>query len=781
MTRRSASPGREHEPPNAAAPSFPSWPADSHGPENVEPGKPEALVGLRAGDYELLEVIGGGAMGVVYRGRKKGRQRQRAIKVLRPSDGNAEGLLHEAIEHPNIVAIEDFGTLTDRQGHARPYLVMEFFGRAAALDRWVAEHHASHDVRLRLVEEAARGVAHAHSLGVLHHDLKPANILVDAFGTARVSDFGLASLRIEAAHTPSGGTRAFQSPEQCVLGSAELDARSDVYALGATLFSVLTDGGVPVPLPPDSSREEAYRLKTESPPMLALLPASVPGSVHAILKKSLAPRREDRYENATDFARALSRARAEGQTLPGKLRAAAHGLCRTRPRLASALVGIILGFAIAFALSFPLRLIRPLENWYLARLPALDAASVQGFDEVRIVHMPPRFEMAVLAAQLEVPGVQAMLPRTWRPLHGAFIDAMSEAGARAIAMDLYFPQAWPELDAPMVRAIERSTQRGTPVVLGAQGWVVDEANRPAMPEAFALAGAHCGSLLFDMSGPLPLIPLVAQPPDGEALPSFVLATHAAVMQPGSRSSTWIQDSVVRLQFWKPVQPSGNRMRTGLEVVLPTFTIQSVDQVPTAYHMGRQADWDMAYTQRAAFSVEALETAKLDYAQLLRDTPEERARKVGGRILVVLDPNNDRKLNLQLERPIFGGEIHAGAIQSLLAERTSRLMPDWMALALSPLIAALGALAGVFVLPALHSGAARWLLHALRAALLVGVVSLVCMGLLATYATLGLITPPFFWIPLVIFAFLCAVVTIHQIGPRRRSITLSHQPTSPHPA
>lgn len=772
MTERSASPGRDHQPPHAAGPSFPSWPADSGAPEPAEPGKPEDLVGLRAGDYELLEAIGGGAMGVVYRGRKKGRQRQRAIKVLRPSDGNAEGLLHEALEHPNIVAIEDFGTLTDRQGHARPYLVMEFFGRAAALDRWVAEHHAPLDVRLRLVEEAARGVAHAHSLGVLHHDLKPANILVDAFGTARVSDFGLASLRIEAGHTPSGGTRAFQSPEQCVLGAAELDARSDVYALGATLFSVLTDGGVPVPLPPDSSREEAHRLKTESPPMLALLPASVPGSIHAILKKSLAPRREDRYDSATEFARALSKARAEAQTLPGKLRATAQGLCRTRPRLASALVGIVLGLAIAFALSFPLRSIRPLENWYLAKLPALDAASVQGFDEVRIVHMPPPFEMAALAAQLEVPGVQAAPARTWRPMHGAFIDAMSQAGARAIAMDIYFPQSWPELDAPMAEAIERSTQRGTPVVLGAQGWVVDAANRPAMPEAFALAGAHCGSLYVDKSGPLPLIPLVAQPPEGEALPSFVLATHAAVLQPSARSSAWIRDTVVRVQFWKPVQPSGNRMRTGLEVVLPTFIVQSVAEVPPVFHMGRQADWNMAYVQRAAFGIQALDDAKLDYAQLLRDSPEERSRKVSGRVLIVLDPYNDSTFDLQLEREILGGEVLAGAIQSMLAERTSRVMPDWMVLALSPLVAALGAIAGVLLLPATHRAATRWLLHALRAALLLALVALVCIGLLSIYAAFGIITPPYFWIPLVIIAFLSAVIAIHGISPRRRPKSLS---------
>lgn len=769
MTERSASQGRDDQPPQAGDASLLSWPADD--PASGVPGAPDELIGLRAGGYELLEVIGGGAMGVVYRGRKKGRQRQRAIKVLRPSDGDGEGLLHEALEHPNIVAIEDFGTLTDRQGHARPYLVMEFFGKDAALDRWVTEHKAPMDVRLRLVEEAARGVAHAHSLGVLHHDLKPANILVDGFGAARVSDFGLAQLRIEAGHMPSGGTRAFQSPEQCVLGSDGLDARSDVYALGATLFGVLTDGGVPVLLPPDSSREEAHRIKTESPPMLSLLPGGVPGSVHTILKKSLAPRREDRYESASDFARALAKARAEGQTLPGRLRNQAHGLCRTRPRLASTLVAIVLGFLIAFALSFPLRSIRPLENWYLAKLPALDAASVQSFDEVRIVHMPLPFEMAILGNELSVPGVQVAPARTWRPMHGAFIDAMSEAGARAIALDLYFPAPWPELDTPMAEAIERSTERGTPVILGAQGWVVDAANRPVMPEQFALAGAHCGSLLLDLSGPLPLIPLVAQPPDGEALPSFALATHAAVLQPGSRSSAWIQDPVVRLQFWKPVQPSGNRLRTGLEVVLPVFTTQSAGEVPSAFLMGRQADWNMAYMQRAAFSVEALDQAELDYAQLLRDTPEERARKVGGRILVVLDPNRDRKFDLQLERPILGGELHAGAIQSMLAERTSRLMPEWMVLVLSVPVAALGAIAGVVVLPPLHRGAARWLLHGLRGALLIGAVVLVSAGLLAIYAAFGLITPPFFWLPLVVIAFFCAVITIHQIGPRRRSLGL----------
>lgn len=727
------------------------------------------LTGLNAGSYELLEFIGGGAMGRVYRARKRGRQRQRAIKVLRPTDGQAEALIHEAIDHPNVVAVEDFGTLTDRQGRERPYIVMELLSRGAALDYWIAEHKPALDERLRLIEEAARGVAYAHSLGVLHHDLKPANILVDRFGTAKVADFGLAQLRIEAGHTPSGGTRAYQSPEQCSLSATDLDARSDVYALGATLFSTLTDGAVPVPMPAIPTREETRRIKLESDPMLSLLPADTPLALVSLLRKALAAQREDRHESAHAFANAIAQVRAEGRTPVGRGKAVLAGWCRTRPRLVAWVLGMVIGLVLAFAFSFPLRMFRPLENWYLAQLPALDAETVNDFEEVRIVRMPPPFEMVALATELGVKGVQASPARTWRPMHGQFVDAMSQAGARVVAFDLYFPQAWPELDAPFAAAIERSTERGTPVVIGANSWIVDAADRPVMPEAFGQAGARWGSLLLDLAGPLPLIPLVAQPPEGEGLPSFVLATNAAALQPQAQFSAWTTADGVRMRFWQPVGDTGQRRRIGVDVLWPAAIQQSVSRVPKAARRGRGEDWNMAYTQRAVFGIDALDKATLDYAQLLRDPPQERSRKVGQRTLVVLDPTHDSRIDVGLERDVFGGEVLAGAVQVLMANRTFRKIPKLMTLLVCIPIVALGAGVGVSVRTTGHRPGIRWGLRAVRLALLCLVIAAVAAGTLLLYTYFGLMTLPALWLLAVVISCLTAsYLSARFAGGRRLS-------------
>lgn len=745
----------------------------SFDPWQHEPGtqadSTDELTGLHAGSYELIEFIGGGAMGRVYRARKRGRQRQRAIKVLRPTDGQAEALIHEAIDHPNVVAVEDFGTLTDRQGRQRPYIVMELLSRGAALDHWIAEHQPTLDERLRLIEEAARGVAYAHSLGVLHHDLKPANILVDRFGTAKVADFGLAQLRIEAGHTPSGGTRAYQSPEQCSLSAADLDVRSDVYALGATLFSALTDGAVPVPMPVTPTREETRRIKLESDPMLSLLPADTPLALVSLLRKALAAQREDRHESADAFANAIARVRAEGRTTVGRGKVVLAGWCRTRPRLVAWVLGMIIGLVLAFVFSFPLRMFRPLENWYLAQLPALDAATATDFEEVRIVRMPPPFEMVALAAELGVEGVQASPTRTWRPMHGQFVDAMSQAGARVVAFDLYFPRAWPELDAPFVAAIERSTQRGTPVVIGASSWIVDAADRPVMPEAYGLAGARWGSLLLDLAGPLPLVPLVAQPPEGEGLPSFVLATNAAALEPQAQFSVWAVSNGVRVRFWQPVGDTGQRRRIGVDMLWPASIQQSVRRVPHAVRQGRGEDWNMAYTQQSVFGIDTLERATLDYAQLLRDTPQERARKVGQRTLIVFDPTNDAKVAVGLEREVFGGEIHAGAVQSLMTERTHQKVPKLMALLVCIPIVALGAGVGVSVRTAGHRPATRWGLRVARLALLSIVIAAVAAGTLLLYTHFGLMTLPALWLLAVVLSCLAAsYLSARFAGGRRPS-------------
>jgi serine/threonine-protein kinase len=199
--------------------------------------------------YELLEPIGRGGMGVVFRGRDRELDRDVAIKVTAWSTADdADRLRAEArtlarLEHPGIVPVHDVGQLPD----GRVFTVMmrvrgeRLDARAAALPLFD---------RLRLFDRICDTVSFAHAQGLVHRDLKPANIMVGEHGQVLVLDWGLARAAHGAAESAraGGGTEGYMAPEQT---ESAFDVRSDVYALGAILRD-LTSGATPSP-PPLSS------------------------------------------------------------------------------------------------------------------------------------------------------------------------------------------------------------------------------------------------------------------------------------------------------------------------------------------------------------------------------------------------------------------------------------------------------------------------------------------------------------------------------------------------
>lgn len=219
--------------------------------------------------YELLCKIGEGATAVVYRGWDRQLGRPVAIKILRDSFAlnetarrrfQREGRTSAALTHPHIISVYDTG-----EAEGRPFLVMELVdGRSLAT--LLAEGQSQRTELLRLVEQAALGVAEAHAKGVIHRDLKPGNILVTSSGETKVGDFGLAHLVDSGTElTRTGvslGTPLYMSPEQ-VRGSGETTPSTDVYALGAILYEVLTGH------PPHSgaTTPELYRKILEDEPI----------------------------------------------------------------------------------------------------------------------------------------------------------------------------------------------------------------------------------------------------------------------------------------------------------------------------------------------------------------------------------------------------------------------------------------------------------------------------------------------------------------------------------
>jgi hypothetical protein len=302
-------------------------------------------VNRQLGPYLLLRELGRGGMGIVYAARHAQLGRDVALKVMSADLGTADAqavarFRREAetagrLRHPGIVQVHDFG-----QAGGQLYLAMDLVegeSLASRLKRgplpW-AEAGA-------LLLQVTRAVAHAHAAGVLHRDLKPDNILIDASGCPRVTDFGIARDLSDARErlTRTGqmlGTPAFMPPEQASGEKAFVGPASDVYALGATLYAALAgrppfDGPVMVVV---------KKVLTDPPPPLEGLPAPLA----AVLDRCLEKHASDRYPDAGALAVALEEALAasdEGTATPPR-----------RAPVVAAVVGalVVVAGVLAFAL-----------------------------------------------------------------------------------------------------------------------------------------------------------------------------------------------------------------------------------------------------------------------------------------------------------------------------------------------------------------------------------------------------------------------------------------------
>jgi serine/threonine protein kinase/formylglycine-generating enzyme required for sulfatase activity len=285
--------------------------------------RPEGLVGQRLGDFELEAELGRGAAGIVYRARQVSRDRTVAVKVLLPLQRTdalrgAERFRREALaaarlRHPAIVPTYYYGT-----DHGRDYYAMEWIDgpdlrdhldRLAALPR-EQPSPAQPDLRdpracAQLALDLARGLEYAHSLKIIHRDIKPQNVLIDPEGRPRLVDFGLAKNLELGGLTLSGdltGTPNYMSPEQAQAELGPVDAQSDVYSLGAVLYECLCGE------PPASGKtvpEVLLAIVQQRPRDLRHLVPDVPRDLAIVCMKALRHEKAKRYRSAGELARDL--------------------------------------------------------------------------------------------------------------------------------------------------------------------------------------------------------------------------------------------------------------------------------------------------------------------------------------------------------------------------------------------------------------------------------------------------------------------------------------------
>jgi serine/threonine-protein kinase len=277
----------------------------------------------KLGRYELVRVLGKGAMGIVYEGRDPNLDRRVAIKTVKVENLSEEAATEyehrfrtEArsaarLQHPNIVSVYD----SDRDGD-NAFLVMEY------IQGDDLKHHLDKGARytleqsLKMIRDLLSALDYAHQQGIVHRDIKPANLLIEPGGRVKLTDFGVARIQDsgEATRTQGSmvGTLKYMAPEQ--VQGQKIDSRADLFSVGVVLYQLLTDQR---PFDGDNDFSIIHQIIGHHPAAPSSINSRLPGAIDAVVARALAKNRDERFTTARDFSTALQSAirRAEDVTV----------------------------------------------------------------------------------------------------------------------------------------------------------------------------------------------------------------------------------------------------------------------------------------------------------------------------------------------------------------------------------------------------------------------------------------------------------------------------------
>jgi serine/threonine protein kinase len=270
------------------------------------------MIGQTISHYKILEKLGSGGMGVVYKADDTKLKRTVALKFLPPElTHNEEAkarFIHEAqaissLDHPNICTIHEIDEIppsgdASLEGRAGQIFICMAHYEGETLNKKVGSEQLSVSGVIDLAIQIAQGLSRAHEAGITHRDIKPANLMITNRGEVKIIDFGLAKLIGQTRLTKTGatiGTVAYMSPEQ--VEGIDADHRADIWALGVVVYEMLTGQ-----LPFDAEHEQAviYSILNEEPKPITALRADTPIQLEQIVKKALAKRPGERYQHVSE-------------------------------------------------------------------------------------------------------------------------------------------------------------------------------------------------------------------------------------------------------------------------------------------------------------------------------------------------------------------------------------------------------------------------------------------------------------------------------------------------
>ncbi|MBX2820744.1 MAG: protein kinase [Rhodothermaceae bacterium] len=282
--------------------------------------RPDSAIGKIIDGYKILDVLGQGGMGIVYKAEDVALSRQVALKMINPDLASQDTFLRRfqleakalaRVDSPYIVGVHAL-----RKAGEHVFIVMEY------VDGWTLSDEMNNGTldskrAYSVLKQLLQAFSHAHGVGVVHRDIKPSNIMISREGRVKVTDFGLAKLRREDGMTTVtqgiAGTARYMSPEQ-VLGK-KIDHRSDIYSLGMTLYHMFAGK---LPFEPDEGTYSILRRVVEEEfAEVSQINAKIPRALSEVITKAIAKSPDDRYQTADEMLAALEIVFDDGQTKEG--------------------------------------------------------------------------------------------------------------------------------------------------------------------------------------------------------------------------------------------------------------------------------------------------------------------------------------------------------------------------------------------------------------------------------------------------------------------------------